>query len=200
LARGLQCCTQDFVVRADADDISIPQRCERQIQWLVLNPEVIVLGSRITEFATVPEEACGYREIPVGDKAMMRWVHFRNPLNHPSVAIRKKCVLAAGNYRKKPGFEDYDLWLRLLARHGPGAVANLPESLVWARVGPAHLARRHGYRYAIAELRFFWECGVEQLLSWPDVIFAVVLRLPLRLLPAGVLARVMTWTRESYHQ
>jgi hypothetical protein len=197
LARGLNLCTQEFVIRADADDISLPERCEMQIGWLVQHPEVIALGSKVTEFMDGAKVVCGCREIPVGARAVMQWARSRNPMNHPSVAIRKSAVLAAGNYRTKPGFEDYDLWLRLLAQYGAAAVANLPESLVWVRVGPAHLARRHGFRYAMVELRFFWACGVEQLLPWPDVLLALLLRMPLRLMPASVLARAMAWTRKN---
>ena len=197
LARGLPLCEQEFVIRADADDISVPERCEKQIEWLIEHPEGIALGSRITEFTDGDELVCGCREIPVGPSAVMQWARSRNPINHPSAAIRKSVVLAAGSYRSKPGFEDYDLWLRLLARYGAGAVANLPESLVWVRVGPAHLARRHGCRYALAELRFFWACGRERLLAWPDVLLALLLRMPLRLLPASVLARVMARTRSG---
>jgi hypothetical protein len=80
---------------------------------------------------------------------------FRNPLNHPSVILRRQAVLAAGNYRAVSGFEDYELWLRLLVIHGSKVLANTPQPLVMARVGPAHLSRRHGWSYAQAEVGFF---------------------------------------------
>ncbi|MEB3353879.1 MAG: glycosyltransferase [Cyanobacteriota bacterium] len=191
LARGLLQCRQELVVRADADDLSLPERCAMQVGWMARHPAVLVLGCPIEEFRASAERPVSRRLVPLDPGEIGRVALVRNPLNHPAVILRREAVLAVGNYRARPGFEDYDLWLRLLAVHGSGALANLPEVLVRARVGDAHLARRHGWRYAQAELRFFLSCGRERLLPWHRVIAALAARLPLRLLPAGLLARVM---------
>jgi glycosyltransferase involved in cell wall biosynthesis len=195
LARGIQLCRYEILLRADADDISLPERCEQQVCWLKEHPHVVALGSVIAEFRDAPDVICHYRCVPTGSRGVGRWARFRNPLNHPSVALRRSAVLAAGNYRSRPGFEDYDLWLRFLALYGGNALANLPEALVLARVGEAHLARRHGFRYARAEWRFFWGCGREKLLLWSDVCLALLMRIPLRIFPVILLSHVMAWAR-----
>ena len=197
LARGIQQCRHEIVLRADADDISVPKRAEQQVCWMETHPSGVALGSVIAEFQDAPDLIRHYRWVPIEPGVLRRWARSRNPLNHPSVALRRSAVLAAGNYRFKPGFEDYDLWLRVLARYGDRALANLPEPLVLARVGEAHLARRHGFRYARAECRFFWSCGQERLLSWSDVIAALLVRLPLRVLPAALLSQVMVSVRSN---
>lgn len=191
LARGLQECHHDLVVRADADDVSVPHRCVTMVSWMATHPEVVVLGSVINEFHSCPAQPIAKRSVPIGTERITQESKSRNPLNHPSVILRREVVMDLGNYRSKPGFEDYDLWLRILATCGPSAVANLPESLVLARVGRQHLARRHGYRYALAEGRFFWACGHEGLLDWLHVLKALAVRLPLRLLPPVLLSWVM---------
>lgn len=220
LARGLAICRRELVVRADADDLSLPHRCEQQVAWMDRHPEVVALGSVIDEFvdatggqaiAVSPHasihalisclQVVSKRPVPIGAQALQRWAMSRNPLNHPSVVLRRKPVLAAGSYRSRPGFEDYDLWLRLLAAYGPEAIANLPESLVLARVGREHLGRRHGFRYAAAEVQFFLGCGREGILPWRHVLAALLVRLPLRLLPSGLLQLVMLRvTRHASHQ
>jgi hypothetical protein len=198
LARGLEACLHELVVRADADDISLPERCATQVAWMANHPRVIVLGSAIDEFHGNPSHLQGRRIVPIGSEHIALQANSRNPMNHPSVIFRRQAILDLGSYRSKPGFEDYDLWLRVLAVHGRAAIANIPESLVYARVGNAHLARRHGLNYALAESRFFWSCGREGLLDWSHVLRALVVRIPLRLLPKPLLSWVMgKVTRES---
>ena len=90
-----------------------------------------------------------------------------------------------------PVCEDYDLWLRLLHRHGPKAVGNIPEVLVKARVGSAHLGRRRGWNYAKAEAEFLIRSAREGQMAWSQSILLLVMRLPWRLLPASALSMLM---------
>lgn len=209
LARGLVHCRQDFIVRADADDLSRPERCATQLGWMKSHPHVVALGCVIDEFLSFPEgprdsqhdtsidhlqvqlPIVSSRWVPESSEEISRLASTRNPLNHPSVVFRRPEVLAVGNYRSRPGFEDYDLWLRILAAYGARALANLPQSLVLARVGEAHLQRRHGVAYALSEYQFFWACGREGLLPWRAVVRDLLIRIPLRLLPTKLLAVVM---------
>ena len=191
LARGLLHCREELVLRLDADDLSLPERAARQVSWMEQQPQVLVMSTPISEFRDRPDQPLLQRWVPQDPEQIARVARWRNPLNHPSVILRRSAVLAAGNYRSVPGFEDYELWLRLLRAHGPGALANLPEALVLARVGPAHLGRRHGFRYAIAEARFLLHSGRSGLLPAWCVIRSLLVRLPLRLLPPKLLAGVM---------
>jgi hypothetical protein len=191
LARGLAHCRYELVVRVDADDISQPERCAIQVMWMHQHPAVAVMGSAITEFVDYPDQPISLRWVPTDGPSIARTAHSRNPLNHPSVILRRSAVLAVGNYRSVAGFEDYDLWLRLLAAHGSNALANVQQPLVSARVGAAHLGRRHGMRYSLAEARFFYSCGQQALLPWWSVARNMLIRFPLRLMPSGLLAWVM---------
>jgi hypothetical protein len=178
LARGLAACSCELILRADADDLSLPDRAARQLVWLAQHPEVIAGSAWMEEFFDQPEQVLGCRHVPVG-----------------AVVMRRSAVLAMGGYRDQPGFEDYDLWLRLLHRHGPTAVNNLPEVLVRARVGAAHLARRRGLTYARAEARFICRAAREGHMPRGQALLLLVLRLPWRLLPSPALARLMRLMR-----
>ena len=195
LARGLAACACELILRADADDFSRPERAARQLVWLAQRPEVVAGSGWIEEF--VDSRAHGVvtcRRVPL-DGAVARGARWRNPLNHPAVVLRRSAVLAVGGYRHQPGFEDYDLWLRLLRRYGPRALNNMPAVLVKVRVGPAHLARRRGLAYARAEARFLCRAAREGHMARGQALLLMVLRLPWRLLPAPALARLMRLMR-----
>lgn len=191
LARGLLHCREELVLRVDADDLSLPQRAALQVKWMDQHPQVLVMSTPITEFKERIDQPLLQRWVPLDPEEINRVALLRNPLNHPSVILRRSAVLAAGSYRSVPGFEDYELWLRLLMLHGPAVLANMSKPLVLARVGEAHLRRRHGWGYAMAEARFLLQCGRRGLLPIWCVIRSLLLRVPLRLLPPQCLAGVM---------
>ena len=190
LQRGLEVCPTDLVVRADADDLNLPGRCERLVNVMEQRPDLAALGSWIGEFVqTQPEAPLQHlreRRVPSGADALQRFSRWRNPLNHPSTILRREQITAAGGYRAMTSFEDYDLWLRLLAQGQ--RLDNLAETLVLARVDPAHRRRRHGRSYLAAELRFVTICLREQLLAPWVALLWLLLRCPTRLLPQGLLA------------
>ena len=47
LAAGLRACQCEWVLRADADDRSVPQRAERQLSFLLGSPHLAVLGAQL---------------------------------------------------------------------------------------------------------------------------------------------------------
>jgi len=184
LARGLLACRTEFLMRADADDISHPERAQLQIATMQSRPQVAVLSSPIHEF--IDEDLfLGLRSVPHGAKAISAYIFWRNPINHPAVMLRRDRILAAGNYSDCPGFEDYQLWLRLHRRGDQ--LCNLPVALVAARVGPSHLDRRRGVIYALHEARFLLQCGYQGLMGWPRVLLLILARCPLRILPPAMM-------------
>src|SRR6185369_3616134 len=47
LRRGLNHCRGEFVARMDSDDISMPERFEKQLQYLRANPDCVAVGTRV---------------------------------------------------------------------------------------------------------------------------------------------------------
>ena len=189
LARGLIHCHEELVMRMDADDWSEPHRAAVQIRWMMNNPQVKALGTQINEFEISPDSPLMRRWVPLKPEDISRVSKIRNPMNHPSIVFRKSPILAVGNYRSVPGFEDYELWLRLLCRGFE--LRNVEMPLVMARVGQAHLSRRRGWLYAIKECRFLIFCWRCNYFSTGRMLLLLFLRVPMRLLPAPLLARLM---------
>jgi hypothetical protein len=183
LARGLRICESELVMRADADDISFPDRAREQVAVMQQRSELAVISSPIVEFVK-ENHLLRQRAVPHGVGAVSRFLAWRNPINHPAVMFRKSSVLAAGSYMDCPGFEDYHLWLRLHARGE--LLDNLSQPLVAVRIGDAHLARRRGLAYLNREASFLLLCGREGLLPRHQVLLLILLRCPIRLLPRSM--------------
>lgn len=132
LNRGLDLATGRYIARMDADDVSAPERLEKQVFYLEGHPDVHVLGSMvnlINEQGMVFGAISGY---PTDPDEIHRYLLRECCLIHPSVIFRKDTVKAAGGYAANARHaEDYDLWLRLSVRH---KIANLPDKLVSYRM------------------------------------------------------------------
>ena len=187
LAAGLAACKCEWVLRADADDISVPIRAQRQLTHLLQNPHLAVLGSQLSESST-NKRLVLQRRVPLSSHQIESMLKWRNPINHPTVALNRQRALLAGSYRAILGF-NWDLWLRL-NRNG-AVLQNLPDVLVFAEVDNDHLQRRHGVTYAKYEIQFLISCFREHLMSIWEVSLLFLCRLPWRLLPKACLAILM---------
>lgn len=130
-----------LIARMDGDDISLPDRFEKQIAFLSDNPDHGVIGTWATciDENGVPRGDCG--EKPVTHEEMVASFESGPLLCHPSVIMRRDVVRAIGGYRAAYRHcEDYDLWLRL------GSVtrlANLRERLILYRHSESQVSSRH---------------------------------------------------------
>lgn len=138
LREGLSACTYDIVARADADDISVPERFERQIP-LVADGQFDVLGSAMYEFSIDPSTPDALRHVATGSRRISEVIPRRNPMLHPTVVFRKSAVEAVGSYTEVPGAEDYWLWARM--EKAGFILGNLPDPLVKYRVSTAYTRR-----------------------------------------------------------
>ena len=90
---GLEACKYDLVAFMDADDISIPNRFEKQIRMFRGDPLLSAVGGNITEFVEIPTKIVGYRIVPEESEDIARYLEKRCPLNHVTVMLRKSDVL-----------------------------------------------------------------------------------------------------------
>jgi hypothetical protein len=179
----------------DSDDISVPERCERQLAFMKAG-RLDVSGGVVAEFSHSTEEVLGRRVLPVTHEALVRFARRRNPLNHPCVMFRKSRVEAAGGYRAMPLFEDYDLWIRMIMK---GArLGNMEETLLYMRSGRGMINRRGGMGYAKAAWAFGWAAYREGFVGRLGGLRLALGRIGAALLPAGARAGVYRrWLREA---
>ena len=182
LDAGLAASTHEIVARMDADDVSVPERFERQLALIEAGADIV--GSGLLEFGESVDDVVGRRTPPTDPDEIRRVIRFRDPFNHPTVVYRRSAVLAAGGYTDMALLEDYLLFTRMVEA---GAVpANLPEPLVYYRVGAGAYARRGGTALLRSELRLqrrFRELGIT---SRTEYLRNVAVRGAYRLVPEGV--------------
>jgi glycosyltransferase involved in cell wall biosynthesis len=188
LAKGLEFCTQDVVIRMDSDDICVPDRFEKLYNFLNDHHDISVVGSVIEEFNFYPGDLKKYRRLPIEPQELVRFAKFRNPLNHPSVAFRKQDILKIGGYLNMPLFEDYYLWVRLLV--AGYKIANISESLLYFRIGNNMVGRRHGMSYLKKEWAFLQAIKNLNFISNFEYTSSLCLRSPMRLIPRNTLALI----------
>lgn len=184
LRAGLYICRGEYVARMDADDICVPDRFERQMNFLECNREVDVVGSAIAEFEQDCSAPRAIRLLPAAGPALLRFAKSRTPMNHVTVVFRKASVVAAGNYESCHGFEDYHLWARMLTLGY--RLHNMKDILVYARCGNGMQGRRGGLAYLKGEIEFQSFLRKMGLLDASGSIWNILMRGPIRLAPDSV--------------
>ena len=154
LDKGLKKCRYDVVARVDSDDINLFTRMERQYNYLQAHQNVAVVGAYIQEFYEINGviKKLEVRKVPLSTVEIVHFSKRRNPLNHMSVMFRKNVIFKCGGYVKMLHFEDYFLWLRVLANGYQ--IVNLPEVMVLARTGENFYTKRAGWKYFREEFNF----------------------------------------------
>jgi len=147
---GLKYCRNELVARMDSDDISLPDRCEKQLKVFQLDHRLDILGGNIAEFIDVESNIIGKRIVPSDDREIKKYIKKRCPFNHMTVMFKKTSVLRAGNYQECFFNEDYYLWIRML--EAGCKFGNIPDILVNVRVSQEMYKRRGGKKYFKSEL------------------------------------------------
>ncbi len=186
LRPGLNICQGKYVAHTDSADICVPDRFEKQVDFLDCNREVDVVGGAIAEF----DEDCSIqraiRTLPAEGPALRRFAKFRSPMNNTTVMFRKASVVASGNYESCLGFEDYHLWARMLTLGY--RLHNMDEVLVNVRCGNGMQSRRGGFTYLRREIEFQSFLRKMGLLSASESCLNILMRGPIRLAPDSVRA------------
>lgn len=146
---GLENCSHELVALMDADDISMFDRFEKQLDCFRRNPELSVLGGIISEFMEDKENVVGYRVVPSDHDKILKYMKTRCPMNQVTVMFRKSEVLKAGGYQDWYCNEDYYLWLRMYLQEMK--FGNVPDVLVNVRTNRKMYQRRGGWRYFVSE-------------------------------------------------
>lgn len=150
LNEGLKSCKYDLVARMDADDISLPDRFEKQIAFLGKNTHIDVLSAFVEEYDEDLRALQGVRRLPLDHSSISRFGKSRNPISHPVAVFRKEAVLGVGGYPPFRKSQDYALWSKMLV--SGCQMANLEDVLLRMRLGEG-LQSRRGWSYLKEEIK-----------------------------------------------
>lgn len=126
---GLKECSYDLVARMDTDDICMPNRFEKQINFFE-NNDVDIIGSYCIEIDE-DENRENLRKMPLNHQDIYDNL-FTNPFIHPSMMFKKSIIEKVSGYDKiLTRRQDYDLWFKC-AKAG-AKFANIDEPLLLYR-------------------------------------------------------------------
>ncbi|THF51608.1 glycosyltransferase family 2 protein [Flavobacterium supellecticarium] len=147
---GFETAKGEFIALMDADDIAMPDRFAKQLQFLKENPEVGVCGTFYTLF-----KMDGKRKLialPTEHLAIRTAFLFYDPVGNPTIMLRKAVL---NDFRFDDDFvpiEDYELWDRMSAHT---QMANISESLLDYRWHDTNISQTkiHNVNRALRNLR-----------------------------------------------
>jgi len=166
---GITRSTGQYIARMDQDDISLPQRFAKQVEFLDTHPEYVMVGTTYAHIDEMSEITTAFPAL-LDDEEIKRELYTKTPFGHGTVMIRG-ISLRKGNYWYSEGavhMEDYDLWMRFSSA---GKYANLPEILYLWRQSPTNTTSKHAITqqrnaYALQK-HSLTKKTLKMLISWP---------------------------------
>jgi glycosyltransferase involved in cell wall biosynthesis len=174
LNRGIDEARGRFIARMDADDIAMPGRLQKQVEYLCAYPEIGICGTAIEVFGSSKRRTDVY---PMTREDIRSYALFDCPFCHPTVMIRKE-LFNNHQLRYDGSFyptEDFELWTRAVELF---PAANLADVLLRYRVHEKSmtgadwvdmdrqaarvtepLLKRLGVRFTQEQLRFHRDIG-----------------------------------------
>jgi len=144
---GLRLASGKYIAWMDSDDISLPERIEKQFLFMESHPEVGVISSNAIEIDEKGKPLSNIR-MPQSNILITWSFCFYDPIINPAVMARRELYVAVGGYRdmakdRSEYFpEDYDLWTRL---YQSTQFYNIDENLL--------KLRKHGRNITLTRLQ-----------------------------------------------
>lgn len=150
---GLLTARFDLVARMDADDVMVEGRLQLQVDRMLAEPELVVLGGQVDTIDEAGEKV-GNRRYTTDSGRLPTAMRIRNQFAHPAVMMRRKAALEAGGYKTAFLYaEDYELWLRMMQ---VGRVANLRTTVLKYRLHAEQISASRSAEMAEATYLAQW--------------------------------------------
>lgn len=138
LARG------KFLARTDSDDISAPNRLQKQLRFLQRHPQVIAVGSQV-DIINDDNQLTATKSFPVSPKDIYNMIFWATPLQQGAMMVNlsKLPKNFAWYSASKTSAEEVNLFFEFLRY---GHLANLPDTLYFYRQLPNSLSHQNPKR------------------------------------------------------
>ena len=129
---GIDKSTGYYIARMDSDDVSMPERFTKQIEYLENNPDYAVVGSLAQEIDEVGNYT-NIRNYPFTDKQVRNYICKACPLQHAGVLMKREIFDSGIRYNEEYRLtQDLALWFTIL--NAGYKIGNIPECLIQFRI------------------------------------------------------------------
>ncbi|HHY42509.1 MAG TPA: glycosyltransferase [Thermoanaerobacterales bacterium] len=150
LNKGLSIAKGDYIARMDADDISVENRIEKQIDFLEKNSSWDIVACNVSVIDENDKVITSDFKVPKNFRQLKRILRYGNPVVHPSVVMKRSVLIKLNGYRDFPVAQDYDLWLR--AVEAGFKIFVLDEKLIYYRIRENGISVSNAYKqYLLAK-------------------------------------------------
>ena len=181
LDKGIAVCRNELIARMDSDDISLPERCEKELQLFASDPELVIVGTNIDEFWNNPEEIKSSRVVPSEPEEIKKRMRRINAFNHPTVMYKKSEVIRCGGYGYISGNEDRDLFSRMV--NSDCKARNINESLLLFRSNEDNYKRRKSFTRLKSSYRATFDILKRKHCTFFDAVYVIAGQTFLFILP-----------------
>jgi len=184
--KGLKISRGKYYAPMDSDDISKPERIEKEVRFLETNPEYALVGSDIGVIDK-SSKIIGKRVYPKSYSQIIKSITAFNPFAQSSLMIKKEAMLLyCEDYS---GCEDYHVWLKILSKNKG---ANIPKILTMYRISNEQTKSKKLKESILLTLSIQRMWLFKNPYFNPLNIIKHIIKYPLILLPSNVVYKVFT--------
>ncbi len=178
---GMKECSYDLIARIDSDDISLPHRCELELELFENDPELAVVGSSMLEFEGSPDNIVSVKKMPTEPETIYEFGKRRSPINHSTAMLRKSIIDQFGGYAPIRRSLDLELFTKLL--FNGCKFKNIEEPLVKFRCGGERIKRKKNWTNFKNDLRVYKRNKDVKYMSSLDYLYVVLRQIVFFILP-----------------
>ena len=168
LNKGLALAQGEYIARMDADDVSLPERLEKQVNFLDSQKDIVLAGSH-SDFINEDGKVFKTNKRTYTKEELYYNLTFGNVFPHSSAMFRKKEILDMGGYDDFfKQAQDHELWFRVSRRFAIGMVEHI---LVRWRESKENISSKHKESQRDSSKEVFIRC-IRGLFSGPGELNA----------------------------
>ena len=176
MIRWAQAHDYQYFARMDADDISLPNRIEKQMEYLLNHPEIDLVGGAISGIDEQGNCRNKHHQFPLTPEDCYSYFAKRNPVAHPAVLIRQSFFDKAGCLYRPEFRQNQDTMLWFDGLKNGAKMANIADEVLLFRVTNEFFTkRRNGWEYAKGLLKERKIINRELHYGWKATLYAYAL-------------------------
>lgn len=176
---------ESYVLRMDLDDICVPNRFTRQVEYMQMHTDIDLCGSNCIEIDECGQAICP-RDFPEMHEQIFRSAPIFNPILHPTMCYRASS-LTPDRVRYREAYLNEDLQMVFDLMERGWRFHNLQEPLLHRRVVDDFFRRRN-FKRAWVELTVYTRGTWNNFGLTPAYSYSAA-RFVLRLLPTAIVKR-----------